>query len=138
MFMRTNYLIIIWAIFVCVLPVAALPTEEAVYTNEYGITFYPDYPPKVGEKTSLRLYTLKPAQRVSLYTDREEEIPLAYKDGFWWGAFQVPADYKPGGHFFTVWIKYPFAANTLKQSRPDLFSTLAQSFGYKKKAFSHF
>jgi hypothetical protein len=80
--------------------------EKAIYTSEYGLSFYPGYPAKIGETITLRLRTFSPALKVTLYSDREEKIPMTYRQGHWWGRFKIPEDYKEGGHFFTVWIKY--------------------------------
>lgn len=81
--------------------------EEAIYTKEYGLSFYPVYPLAIGEKTTLKLRTFRPAQKVTLYSDRSQEIPMTYREGSWWGEFEIPEDYKEGGHHFTVWIRYP-------------------------------
>ena len=32
---------------------------------------------------------------------------MEYRQGHWWGKFEIPGDYKDGGHFFVVWIRYP-------------------------------
>lgn len=84
----------------------AAPLEDAIYTNDYYLSIYPDYPPAIGQKLTLRFRPLKPALKVTLYSDRSEPIPMRYHNGYWWGNFQVPADYQTGGHFFIVWIKY--------------------------------
>lgn len=80
--------------------------EKAIYTNDYGLSFFPEYPPDIGETTTLRLRTFAPAQKVTLYSDRELKIPMIYRNGHWWAKFKIPEDYKEGGHFFTVWVKY--------------------------------
>ena len=81
--------------------------EKALYTDEYGLSFYPDYRPSIGQTLTLRLRTFFPAEKVTLFSDREEKIPMSYREGHWWGRFTIPPDYQEGGHFFTVWIKYP-------------------------------
>lgn len=103
--------------------------EEAIYTGEYYVSFYPDYPPVIGEKITLRLRTFKPAQRVTLLTEREKEIPMTYRQGYWWGTFQIPPDYKPGGHYFAVWVRYPVAP----PKTDDFVSRLLRFLGFKKK-----
>lgn len=80
--------------------------EKAIYTKDYGLSFFPEYPPDIGETTTLRLRTFAPAQKVTLYSDRFVKIPMVYRNGYWWARFKVPKDYKEGGHFFTVWIKH--------------------------------
>jgi hypothetical protein len=80
--------------------------EDAIYTNDYYLSIYPDYPPIIGQKITIRLRSFKPALKITVYSDREEPIPMSYRDGYWWGTFQVPPDYQAGSHFFTVWIKY--------------------------------
>jgi len=97
--------------------------EKSIYTDEYGLNIYPDYPPAIGDEITVRLRTFSPAQKVTLYSDREEEIPMVYREGHWWGKFRIPADYKEGYHFFIVWIRYPFAS-----PRPSNF--LWDWFGY--------
>ncbi|MGB9612853.1 MAG: hypothetical protein ACPL4K_01575 [Candidatus Margulisiibacteriota bacterium] len=78
---------------------------EAIYKNDYCLSIYPHYPPYIGDEITIRIKTFIHAQKVTVYTDRELEIPMAYRDGFWWGKFKIPDDYKEGGHFFTVWIR---------------------------------
>ncbi|MEA3493740.1 MAG: hypothetical protein U9R38_05080 [Candidatus Margulisiibacteriota bacterium] len=80
--------------------------EEAIYTKDYALSFFPKYPPDIGETTTLRLRTFAPAQKVTLYSDREVKIPMVYRNGYWWARFKIPKDYQEGGHFFTVWIKH--------------------------------
>ena len=80
--------------------------EKAIYTDEYGLSFYPDYPPTIGKTVTLRLRTFAPAQKVTLITDRFVKIPMTYRDGHWWARYKIPDNYQEGGHFFTVWIKY--------------------------------
>ncbi|MFC1511319.1 hypothetical protein ACFL5U_02930 [Candidatus Margulisiibacteriota bacterium] len=80
--------------------------EEAIYTDEFGLGFYPSYPPTVGEEVVLGLRTFYAAQKVTIYTDRDKKIPMTYQYGRWLGQFNIPDDYKEGGHFFTVWIRY--------------------------------
>ncbi len=80
--------------------------EIAIYKDDYNLSFFPEYPPIIGETTTLRLRTFVPALKVNLYSDREEEIPMIYSRGYWWGKFKIPEDYKEGGHFFTVWIRH--------------------------------
>jgi len=82
--------------------------DIGIYSNEFALSFVPDYRPIVGEKIVLRLRTFKPAQKVTVYTDRDKQISMQFKQGYWYGNFVIPEDYKPGGHYFTVWIKYPF------------------------------
>jgi hypothetical protein len=89
--------------------------EDSIYTSEYGLSLYPDYPPLVGQTLTLRLRTFKPAQKVTLYSDREQEIPMVFHDSHWWGTFKMPSDYQTGHHFFTVWIKYS-PSNIVKPS----------------------
>lgn len=84
---------------------ALVPLEEAIYTNDYYISFYPSYPLTAGEKVTIRLRTFSFASRVTLYSDRSVEIPLTYRDGYWWGKFQLPADYQLGWHNFLVWVR---------------------------------
>ena len=79
--------------------------SEAIYTNDYGLSIYPDYPPTIGQTVTLRLRSLAPVQKVSLYSDREEKIPMTYRRGYWWGSFTMPDDYIEGSHFFTVWLR---------------------------------
>ncbi|OGC09076.1 hypothetical protein A3F86_01740 [candidate division WOR-1 bacterium RIFCSPLOWO2_12_FULL_45_9] len=81
--------------------------ERSIYTDEYGLSYYPDYPPAIGETITLRLRTFKPAQKITIYSDRDLKIPMEYRQGHWWGKFEIPGDYKDGGHFFVVWIRYP-------------------------------
>ncbi|MDD5594247.1 MAG: hypothetical protein PHG97_05870 [Candidatus Margulisbacteria bacterium] len=104
-------------------------TYTGIYTNEYYLSIFPDYPPVIGEEVTLRLRTFKPAQKVTLYSDREKEIPMVYRDGYWWGKFEIPADYKEGGHFFTAWIRYPFVF----APKQDFFSKISGFFGLRKK-----
>ena len=85
--------------------VSAIPLEDAIYTNDYCISIYPDYPPVIGDKVTVRLRTFVAALKVTLYSDRDQEIPLTYKSGYWWGSFRIPADYQAGSHFFMVWLK---------------------------------
>ena len=103
--------------------------EKAVYTNEYGLSFHPAYPPLVGERTMLKLRPFKPAQKVTLYTDRYQEIPMTYRDGSWWGEFLMPEDYSEGGHFFIVWIRYPYPP---PPEPPGWFDALQERLGIKK------
>ncbi len=104
--------------------------EEAIYTDEYGLSFHPDYPPFIGEKTSIKLRTFKPAQKVTLYSDREKEIPMTYREGAWWGEFEIPEDYKEGGHRFTAWIRYPYP---LPAKPPAWHEVLLERLGLKKR-----
>jgi len=103
--------------------------ELSVYTDEYGLSFFPEYPPFIGEEVTLRLRTFHPAQKVTLYSDREEEIPMIYRQGHWWGKFKIPEDYKEVGHFFTVWIRYPFNPPPRKR----MLTALLKRLGLKKK-----
>ncbi|MDD5382736.1 MAG: hypothetical protein PHH60_03675 [Candidatus Margulisbacteria bacterium] len=105
--------------------------EKAIYADEYGVSFYPDYPLTVGGTITIRLRTFKPAQKVTLYSDRELEIPMTYKNGHWWGKFKIPEDYKEGGHYFTVWIKYPVAAPAKKG---DWLSGFWERLTFQKKS----
>ena len=86
-------------------PSANRNPEAAIYNQDLGLSFYPDYPPVIGEKVTLRIRTFMPALKVSLYTDREQEIPLHFWKGYWWGRFVIPSDYKEGWHFYTIWVK---------------------------------
>jgi hypothetical protein len=104
--------------------------ERAIYTDEYGLSIYPKYPPDIGETVTLRLRTFKPAQKVTLYSDRFEEIPMTYREGHWWGRFTIPEDYKEGGHFFTVWIRYPYPQPA---KPPGWFEGMMERFGFKTK-----
>ncbi|KPJ69550.1 hypothetical protein AMJ44_03565 [candidate division WOR-1 bacterium DG_54_3] len=104
--------------------------EEAIYKNEYALSFYPLYPPFIGDKTTLKLHTFKPAEKVTLYSDRAVEIPMAYREGSWWGEFEILEDYKEGGHYFTVWIRYP---PTHPPRPPGWFSRFLEWVGFKKK-----
>ena len=70
--------------------------EESIYSSEYGLSIYPNYPPQIGQNLTLRLRTFKPAQKVTLYSDREQEIPMLFRDAHWWGKFRIPDDYQPG------------------------------------------
>ena len=79
--------------------------EKAIYTDEYGLSFYPDYPLKIGQTVTLRLRTFDPAQKVTLITDRYQKIHMTYRQGHWWARYTIPNDYQEGGHFFTVWIR---------------------------------
>jgi len=99
--------------------------EESIYTSEYGLSLYPDYPPQVGQTLTLRLRTFKPAQKVTLYSDREQEIPMVFHDSHWWGTFKMPPDYQTGHHFFTVWIKYS-PSNLAKPSGSGWFTNLLE------------
>ncbi|MFH1386862.1 MAG: hypothetical protein ABIH50_04265 [bacterium] len=93
-------LILIQAVF------AANPRPElGIYTNEYSLSIFPDYPPAVGQEITLRVKTFYPATKVTVYSDREEKIPMFYNHGYFWGKFKIPSDYQTGGHFFTVWVK---------------------------------
>jgi len=96
-------LILIWPVFAQ--PPTNRHNETAIYNQDLGLSFYPDYPPIIGKKVTVRIRTFFPALKVSLYTDREQEIPLHFWQGHWWGRFVIPSDYKEGWHFFTVWIK---------------------------------
>ncbi len=58
--------------------------EKAIYTDEYGLSFYPDYPLEIGQAVTLRLRTFDPAQKVTLITDRYQPIPMTYRQGHWW------------------------------------------------------
>ncbi|MBU0671942.1 MAG: hypothetical protein KJ732_02815 [Candidatus Margulisbacteria bacterium] len=80
--------------------------EKAIYTDEYGLSIYPEYPPTIGQTVTLRLRTFNPAFKVTLISDRDEIIPMTFRQGHWWGKFKIPDDYQEGGHFFTVWIRY--------------------------------
>jgi len=80
---------------------------EAIYANDYCLSIYPNYPPYIGDLITIRVKTFVPAEKVTLYSDREKEIPMKFREGFWWGKFKIPDDYKVGSHFFTVWIRYP-------------------------------
>ncbi|MBI5399560.1 hypothetical protein HZB07_02960 [Candidatus Saganbacteria bacterium] len=80
--------------------------EVSIYTSEYGLNFYPDYPPVIDDTVTLRLRTFAPAQKMTLVTDRDVTIPMTFSQGHWWGKFHIPADYQAGWHFFTVWIKH--------------------------------
>lgn len=103
--------------------------EERIYANEYYVSFYPDYPPVIGEKITLRLRTFKPAQKVTLFSEQEKEIPMTYRQGYWWGSFQIPDDYKEGSHLFVVWVRYPF----VPPKQDDLISKLLSFLGFKRK-----
>lgn len=83
-----------------------LAAEEALYTSDYYLSIYPEYPPQIGEKITLRVRTFAQTQKVTLYSDRSQEIPMAYREGYWWGNFEVPNNYQEGWHFFTVWIRH--------------------------------
>ena len=108
----------------------AVPLEDGIYADDYYISLYPHYPPRIGDKVTIRLRTFSPAQKVTLYSDRQDEIPMAYREGYWWGKFQVPEDYKTGSHFFHVWIRYPVLA---PPKPPDLFSRIISYFGFGSK-----
>jgi hypothetical protein len=110
--------------------------EKAIYTDEYGLSFYPTYPPTIGETITLRLRTFIPAQKVTLYSDREEKISMVYREGHWWAKFTIPKDYQAGPHFFTIWIKYP--DNNLISKSSDWISTWLDhlDFGEKKQSAS--
>ncbi|MFH1684135.1 MAG: hypothetical protein ABIA67_04550 [Candidatus Margulisiibacteriota bacterium] len=107
--MRTKYLLIV--IFLVALACNQVVAEQdkyyekSIYTDEYGLSFYPDYPPKIGETITLRLRTFDPAHKVTLVSDRDEIIPMTYQKRHWWAKFTIPEDYQEGGHFFTVWIR---------------------------------
>jgi hypothetical protein len=75
------------------------------FTNEYSLKFYPSYPPPLGREMTVRVRTYYPALKVTLYTDREKEYSLTYSAGYWWGKVTLPADYKEGWHFFTIWTR---------------------------------
>lgn len=75
------------------------------FNNDYSIKFYPNYPPLVGKSMTVRVRPYYPAQKVTLYTDRELEIPLVYREGYWWGKLTIPDDYQEGWHFFTIWTR---------------------------------
>jgi len=79
--------------------------ERAIYTDEYGLSIYPDYPAEIGQTITLRLRTFDPAQKVTLITDRYQRISMSYRQGHWWAKYTIPKDYQTGGHFFTVWIR---------------------------------
>ncbi|MDD4179227.1 MAG: hypothetical protein PHH14_04170 [Candidatus Margulisbacteria bacterium] len=113
-----------------IVPALAQPQPEVgLYSNEYYLSFYPEYPPIVGETVTIRLRTFKPAHKVTLFSDREKEITMKFRDGYWWGSFDIPDDYKAGGHFFTVWIRYPFP----EEAKPkDVFSNVAKLLRLKK------
>jgi len=104
--------------------------EKAIYTDEYGLSFHPEYPPYIGETTIIKLRTFKPAQKVTLYTDRYQEIPLYFRDDGWWGEFLIPEDYKKGGHYFIVWIRYPYPP---PDKPPGWFELLQERLGLRKK-----
>ncbi|MFH1389503.1 MAG: hypothetical protein ABIH56_02055 [Candidatus Margulisiibacteriota bacterium] len=103
--MRKTIIIICWAICAISAASALVALEDAIYAKNYYLSIYPSYPPVVGEKITLRLRSFKAAQKVTLYSDRFREIPMSYRDGYWWGKFQIPDDYQVGWHFFFVWIK---------------------------------
>ncbi|MFC1540436.1 hypothetical protein ACFL4J_00175 [Candidatus Margulisiibacteriota bacterium] len=103
--------------------------ERAIYTDEYGLSTFPDYPATIGETITLRLRTFKPAQKVTIYSDRDQEIPLTYREGHWWGSFTIPDDYKEGGHFFTVWVRYPYPR---PEEPPGWFAGALTRLGLRK------
>ncbi|MFA6169872.1 MAG: hypothetical protein WCW67_07980 [Candidatus Margulisiibacteriota bacterium] len=84
---------------------ALVPLEDAIYTNDYYISFYPTYPLIAGEKITIRLRTFSFASKVTLYSDRSVAIPMTYREGYWWGKFQLPDDYQLGWHYFHVWMR---------------------------------
>ncbi|MBN2058033.1 MAG: hypothetical protein JW782_04500 [Candidatus Saganbacteria bacterium] len=84
---------------------AGLYYEQAIYTDDYALSFFPVYPAVIGGPATLRLRTFSPAMKVTLISDRFKRIDMVYRDGHWWGQFKIPEDYQSGGHFFTVWIK---------------------------------
>jgi hypothetical protein len=122
--------------FLLLFPVTAgaVPLEDAIYSDEYYLSTYPNYPPQIGDNVTLRLRTFNPAQKVTLYSDRYREIPMVYREGYWWGKFEIPEDYKEGSHFFYVWIRYPFKP----QPRIGFLPGLADYFGFKRKLSSSF
>ncbi|MBU0501629.1 MAG: hypothetical protein KJ811_00085, partial [Candidatus Margulisbacteria bacterium] len=94
---------------------AAKPLEQAIYTDEYALSLYPEYPATIGEATTIRLRTFYPAEKVTLISDRFQKIKMTYRDGHWWGKFEIPDDYKDGWHFFTVWTRQMnFSANVVQ------------------------
>lgn len=99
------FFLLFWAVPLTVGAAVDFYYEKAVYVEHFGISFYPVYPPTVGQSITIRLRTFSPAQKVTIYTDRELEIPLVWRQGHWWGKFKIPDDYQAGGHYFTVWIR---------------------------------
>jgi hypothetical protein len=108
---------------------SAASADDAIYSKDFCLSFYPEYPPIAGQEITLRLRTFKPAQRVTLYSERNTEVPMTFRQGFWWGRFSIPKDYKEGSHYFTVRIKYP----DLDPPKPaDLISSWLSQIGIKK------
>jgi len=79
--------------------------EQAIYTNEFSLSFFPDYPPTLGQTITLRVRTFKPVLKVTLISDRYQRIPMVFKNGAWWGQFTIPEDYQEGSHYLTVWLR---------------------------------
>jgi hypothetical protein len=104
--MKIKALIFVFLLFTSAVFAQNLVYDKAIYTEDYGLSFFPQYPPKIGETVTLRLKTFVPTNKVTLYSDREEKIPMKYSAGYWWGEFKIPDDYQAGGHFFTVWARY--------------------------------
>ncbi|MCU0640737.1 MAG: hypothetical protein MUC35_01470 [Candidatus Margulisbacteria bacterium] len=103
--MRTcTWLLVICCL--CLLSLSATGAEQTFYRPSYSLTIQPDYPPRTGDKIALKIRINGPAQKATVYTDREREIPLRYRGGYWLGEFTIPADYQEGWHFFTVWYRY--------------------------------
>jgi hypothetical protein len=128
--MLRKYLLLGFIVMCCASAVA-VPLEDAIYSDEYYLSIYPSYPPFISEKINLRLRTFKPAQKVTIYSDRSQEIPMVYREGYWWGKFQIPADYQEGSHFFYVWIRYPFAHQIREEK--SWINNIFSFFGFKKK-----
>lgn len=79
---------------------------DAIYKENFSLSFYPSYPPLIGQTITLRVQTFIPVLKVTLYSDREQRIPMVLKDGAWWGRFTIPKDYQEGSHYFTVWLRH--------------------------------
>lgn len=108
---------------------SAASADDAIYSRDFCLSFYPEYPPVAGQEITLWLKTFNPAQKVTLYSDRGKEIRMLFQQGYWWGKFKIPEDYKEGGHYFTVRIKYPY----LDPPKPaDLVSSWLEQVGIKK------
>ncbi|MFH1542672.1 MAG: hypothetical protein ABIE84_06240, partial [bacterium] len=117
---------IIICIFFLALPVCGETADQAIYTDEYGLAFSPQYPPYVGQEVTLRIKTLRAAQKVTLNSDRDQRIETEFHDGYWWGHFRIPEDYQIGSHYFTVWIRYPVHAEV-----PTDYANVLKRFGLR-------
>jgi len=49
--------------------------EKAIYTDDFGLSFYPDYPPEIGQNITLRLRTFSPAQKVTFILTAKKKFP---------------------------------------------------------------